>query len=101
MVASFYIASIALGVMIGASVVGIINHRQDKKDREAERFRHETVCVMLSNMELTMLDMKCRYDEMFEKADVEITAFEKEFIRRSRVLYASIADDAKSNEIGD
>lgn len=101
MLATYYILAIFLGVMIGASIVGIINHRYDEKEREIDEIRHEAICSMISSLEMSMLSLKCRYDEIFSGMDKEVSASEKEFIRRSRVLYALIGDEMKAGEISE
>jgi hypothetical protein len=98
MITSFYIAAIALGVMIGACIVGIINYRQDEKDRMIERVRHETVCTMLNNLELEVNNLKMCYERMMDDTDTDIGALEKNFIRRCQVLYASMADEKKAGD---
>ena len=95
MIAWIYFAAFALGIVVGGSIVGIINGRQDRKDRELERLRHETVTTFLTRLDEDCVRLAERFDAFGERTGAELSAFEKDFIRRCRVDYVAMAEEAK------
>jgi hypothetical protein len=94
-----YLVAVLVGIMIGACVVGIINGRQDRKDRELERMQHYTVTNMLDKLAVEIYDLKMRHEKIFTaNTSNELTPFDKEFIRRCQITYTAMAEEAKGRE---
>jgi len=98
MIAGIYFTAFALGIMVGACVVGIINGRKDRKDRELESLRHRTISELLARIDLDCARLSERFDQFREDTGNELSVFDKEFLRRCHITYAAMADDAKGRE---
>ena len=99
MITALVITSFFLGSVTGGCVARILDIRQEKKREALKRRRYDNISAFLTRLYDAVVSLTERFDLMRAENGAEPSDFEREFLRKCRVVYFNMAEEAKGRSI--